>query len=107
MEKWYWFWKKVQGHLVVETYKLYNEKYTNDEIQDFCEEWLYNINEDYGTYEYNFQEVEKPSKKWLENKIDYNSRIIKNTQNENKIYYKILNEYYLKDKIEKIKNNIN
>lgn len=106
MKKWYWFWKKVQGHLVMETYVQYDEKYTNDEMKDFCENWIYIKNEDYGTYEYNFEEVEKPPRKWLEKEIESNLKSIKNRQKENKMYSDILNEYYLKDKIDKIKGNI-
>jgi len=75
--KWYYFWKKVHGHLCLKDYKIFNVKdnETDEDSNQFvsgrCEVWADNDSQGQNAgYEYGWEEVKKPPKEWLEKKIE-------------------------------------
>lgn len=108
MVNWYKYWVDVGLSTNYEKYKSFDEEKTDDFLNYDCEEWAINLSAGaYEWYECGFEKVNKPPKKWLEKEIEENNSLIKHRQKLNKLYADVLNEYYLNDKIEKLKNNIN
>ncbi len=115
--KWYHFWMNMgyrglkKDSPDYETYRQLNDtgnEHTNtSNAQDIADDWAEITTAGaYDSYEYDFKEVEKPPKEWLEKEIQKNINAIKYRNDINDVYTKVLNTYQLNEKIEKIKNNI-
>jgi len=108
MKKWYWFWIKIGGTIGFEHYRLIDGGATKSMVREMCEDWVQDsVYGRYDVYEYDFEKVEHPTKKWLESEILGNERQIKHRTKQNEKYKNLLNTYQLGDKIKKLKNNIN
>jgi len=108
--KWYRFWFRIPGDPnVEEEYNVYPSNFNHDEMKDICDRWVDKNMQDYGDgyFEYDFEEVVAPPKKWLLNTIKDNNNKMKILEQNNKFYEEIIEEHYrLNDKINKIKDNI-
>jgi len=109
--KWYRFWFRVPGSSEIEEeYNVYPEHFKHDEMKDICDRWVDEKMSDYGDghFEYDFEEIVAPPKKWLLDSIKNNKTKREILKLNNKFYKEIIEEHYrLGDKIDKIKNNIN
>lgn len=100
---WYRFWKKVHGHLTLETYYEFPESTSQDVIMGYCEDWAYNNSSGHNVgYKYDYEIIEKPPKKWLLNEIEILELSLKLNQQKLKSVKFWVNTYSRKAKIGKI-----
>jgi len=107
--KWVKFWIKMGIREYVEDYNVYSESASDEQIKSFCEDWVDKqmYQQSYDHYEYDFEIVEVPPKKWLLNSVKRNVSKIKIIEMNNKFYQEETEKHYrLNDKIEKIKDKI-
>lgn len=108
--KWYRFWFSVSGSSYVEEeYNVFPSSFKHDEMKSICDRWIDKkmIDCNDGHFEYDFEIIDAPPKKWLLDSIKNNNTKKKILDQNNKFYEETIEEHYrLNDKIEKLKDNI-
>jgi len=104
MKKWIKFYKTINGELVAEDFWDYGEWSSDMQIEEDFIDWRDGLmwKKEPPNSKCGYEEVDIPSKEWLENTIDGNKTYIKKIKSENDEYNKMLYKYSRGYKVETI-----